>query len=154
MAPKGTFSGANPSEVVEFLDAKVLKGGIGRLFRRFDGVVVRPTSAGPPPRTMRHATEAGIAQASISKSGMVGTKAHVHFWPPEGMDEEHAAHQVAGAGPGAPEPRTSFGQYFFDFPADATGSDLVQFAVAGLRALGAQPDGDSWEWLATEPVGD
>ena len=146
------FTQSDMSEVADLLDQKVLKGGLGRLFRRFDGVGVRPASAGGPPRSMRAATEAGIPQASISKSGLFGA-ATVKLWPPADMSEDDAMQLVSDAGVG-PEPRKSFSQYIYDFPGDVKGVELLNFATAALRAIGAQPANDRWEWWASEPEPD
>src|SRR4051812_41749284 len=114
MAPIGTFAESDPSEIVELLDQKVLKSGLGRFFRRFDGVGIRPAIGGESPGSMRKATEAGIPQASINKGGLVSKGPTVHLWPPSGMSERDAVRHVAAAGIGAPEPRKALGQYSYD----------------------------------------
>jgi hypothetical protein len=152
VTPGGTFTEHDLSDVADLLDQKVLKGGLGRLFRKFDGVGVRPASTGAPPRSMRAATAAGIPQASISKSGLFSA-ATVKLWPPADMSEDDAMQLVSDAGVG-PEPRKSFGQYIYDFPGDVAGGELVKFATAALRALGARPANDRWEWWASEPEPD
>ena len=128
----------------------MLKGGLGRLLRKFDGVDLRPATAGDSPRSMRKATEAGIPQASIHKGGLTGD-ARVHLWAPAGMTEDDVVQRVTAAGVAGPEPRKSFGQYSYDFPGDVSGAQLVQFALAGMRAIGAEPAGEQWEWSASQP---
>src|SRR5262245_55313256 len=151
MAPKGTYSESDPSEVGDFLDRKVLKGALGRFFAKFDGAVILPASAGEAPKSMRKATEAGIPHASITKTKLSGS-VHVHLWPPAGMTEDDVAQRVGAAGIGAPEPRKSFGQYLYEFGDDATGAQLVSFATKAVRAIGATPAGDQWIWWSSQPV--
>lgn len=151
MAPKGTFAESDPSELADFLDQKILKAGLLlRFIRRYDGAVIRPAVAGDLSRKERKAAEAGHAHVTISKLALTGG-VHVHVWPPEGMTDDDVVQHITRSSVTAPEPRKSFGQYFYDFP-DASGRDLVGFATAVLRVVGAQPAGDQWEWLATEPV--
>jgi len=153
VAPKGTFPESDPSEVADFLDQKVLKAGLLlRFIRKYDGAVIQPAVAGDLSRKERKAAEAGLAHASISKAALTGG-VHVHVWPPDGMTEDDVVQRIASSSVAAPEPRKSFGQYMYDF-SDASGRDLVTFAIAVLRAVGAQPVNDQWEWLATEPVGE
>jgi hypothetical protein len=140
MAPRGTFPDGDPSEVVDVLERKVLRGGIARFLRRIDGVAI--SSAGAEP---------GSPQASISKSGLTSKGPRVHFSPPGEMTEDDVQTRVRAAALRGPEPRKSFGQYVYDFPGDASGQELVTFALDGLRALGAEPANGMWEYQGTEP---
>ena len=153
MAPKGTFADRDPSEVIDLLDKKVLgKGVVGKLFGRIDGVVIRPSwPGGAPGKSMRNATETGIPQARISSAELTRSGPSVFLSPGEGMSQDEALAAVAAAGVKAPATRTSFGQHLYDFPPNATAAELVTFAVAALRAIGAEPVEDQWEFVATVP---
>jgi hypothetical protein len=140
MPPRGTFTDTDPTELVGLLEQTVLRSGtVGRLLRRIDSVVIRPASADQAPC------------ATISRPGIVGKAPHVFVVPSPNMTQEQAQSIIAAAGLEGPHARESFGQYVYDFAGDVSGEHLVSFALAALRAVGAQPADGRWEYQGLKP---
>jgi hypothetical protein len=139
MPPSGTFSDVDRAEVVAMLDEKVLRGGFGRLLRRIDGIAIRPASGA-----------VGGPEATVSRPGLVGNRPMVQL-SLEGSSEADVERRLAAANMGGPQPRASFGLCIYDFPGETGGTELLDFALRGLRALGAAPADGRWEYTATQP---
>ena len=152
MARQGAFPDDDPGEVVDVLERRVLRSGIGRLLRRINGVVIGPF---PDAAAARNSTrgEVGNPQVTISSPGLFAKKSTAFVVPPDGMTRDWARSRVVAAKLNAPEPRKSAGQYVYDFPLDTSATQLVEFALGVLRALGAQPTNGRWAYCTTEPEG-
>ncbi len=144
MAKKGTFTEAEPAELVDFLESKLLKKGFaGKLFSRYDGVYV--TARGG---------EKGGAAVRIGKPGLLSRDVGVLVSPPSNADRGDVARHLEAAGVHGPEVRKSFGQTIYDFDPATPAPELVTFALAALRALGSTPADGRWQWEASQPAGE
>jgi len=151
----GAFTDADTSEVEGFIEQKLLhRGVLGRL-SRVDGVSIRPAVSGLEGlgRKERKARRQEVPGTWIGRAGAIRHAVPVHIRPPGPPGKEDAVPgELAAAGVTAPEPRMSFGQCIFDFPRDTSAADVVRFALAAMRALGAEPAEGRWEWDRTVEV--
>jgi hypothetical protein len=143
------FPDGDPSEVVAFVDAKLLNRGLGaKVFsRRTVGVEIRP-AVGNGSRSERKAARAALPHASIYRPRLTHPEPRLYVWsgpvPPEEVPGR------LGAGGVAVSTRPTSGGHELEVPEDITAPQLVGLALAALRALG--PAGPGWEWEAIVEV--
>ena len=139
MAKKGTFPDDDPAELLDFIASKLLKKGFaGKLLGRYDGVYIRP-----------HDTDTS-AVVRVGKPGLLSKDIGVLVSEGGGGNKD-TVRKLEAAGVAGPEVRSSFGQQIHDFPPETPAADIVEFALAALRALGATPADGLWEWEASVP---
>jgi hypothetical protein len=126
----GTFSDSDHAEVIAALRDTVLSGGLRRLFRPVDGIVITPADDASSAASV---PEAFIATRKVTFS-LPGTSAR---------DVER---RLLAANMDEPPPRKSFGYCTYELDGDPTASELVDFALRGLRALGALPRDGRWDF--------
>ena len=132
----GKFSDANRAPVVTAINEKVLGGGLRRLFRSVGSVVIMPVDDSGP-----HAS----VEASLSCSGLVNRLPKVAF-SASGTSARDLVRRLVAAHLDDPEPRASSGHAVYEFAADVTADELVDFAMRGLRVLGAHPADGRWTY--------
>ena len=137
------FADSDRAAVVTVVEEKVLAGGIRGLFRSVDGIVI---TADSPARA------GSVADAAISRPGVVNRRPKVVF-SASGSSARDVERTLIAADMHDPKPRTSFGQCVYEFGTDARGVELVDFALRGLRALGAQPTDGQWSYSELEQAG-
>jgi hypothetical protein len=144
MAKGGKFGDGDPGELVDLLDAKILKRGFpASLFSRVAAVVVRPAGRerGEKPYVW------------IGRHGLVNRQPTINVTPPDDVPVDAVPQRLAAAGATGGEPRKTFGQLMYDFPIGTGGAELVEFALAAMRALGVQ-SADGWEYEPQESEGE
>jgi hypothetical protein len=144
MSSERWFPDADRTAVVAVVDEKVLAGGIKGLLRSVDGIVI--TANGP-------AHGASAAEAVISRAGVVNRRPKVVF-SASGTSARDLERRLISADMCDPKPRASFGQCVYEFATDTRGTELVDFALRGLRALGAQPVDGRWSYSELEQSGE
>ena len=123
MPPKGMFSDADPSEVVDLLDAKILTGSlVGKLFARINAVTIGPAGDDGP-------------HVYIAKPGLMSRTPHLTVFASD-VEPRMVQQKIEQAGVTGAEPKISWGQLHYDFPAGVTGTQVLDFALGSLRALG------------------
>ncbi len=152
VATQGSFAEGDARQVIEVLGRTIVGlGAVDRVFGRVDAVILRPTwKGGGPTVSMRDATNAGVPQARISAGGLTSPGPSVFLVPGGAMTQADAnAKVVSAAIPGAPQSRIQFGQHVYEFSESATGTDLLDFSFAALKAIGARPADNRWEYFAS-----
>jgi hypothetical protein len=147
----GTVTDTDPGELVDFIDRKLL-GGVMRMFSRVDGVSIHPAVGGLDglDRKGRRARLREVPGVWVGRPRWYSRKVTVHVRPPGPPGREDAVpDKIAAAGVAAPEARMSFGQCIYKFPRATSATDIVQFSLAAMRAVGAQPADGRWEWGRT-----
>ena len=140
MAKGGTFTEADPSELVDFMEGKLLKKGFfGKLRARYDAVHVQP-----------HATDSA-AVVRIGAPGLLSKDIGVLVSEGSGGNQD-TIRKLEAAGVTGPELGGSMGLQTYDFPPDTPATKLVEFALGALRALGASAADGLWEWEASQPA--
>ncbi len=156
MAKGGAFTDRDTSEVEGFIEQKLLHRGVLARFSRVDGVSIRPAISGLEGlgRKERKARRQEVPGTWIGRAGSIRRALPVHIRPPGPPGKEDAVPgQLSAAGVTAPEAHMSFGQCIFHFSRDDTSAaDVVRFALAAMRALGAEPAEGRWEWDRTVEV--
>jgi len=133
----GTFSDTDHADVIAVLRDTVLGGGLRRLFRQVDGIVITP---GDDASSFASFPEAFIGTRRVTFS-LSGTSAR---------DVER---RLLAANMDEPPPHKSFGHCTYELDRDATASELVDFALRGLRALGARPLDGRWDFAVRTSAG-
>ena len=144
MSSEGSFPDSDRTAAVTVVDEKVLAGGIRGLLRSIDGIVITADSS---------ARASSVAEAAISRTGVVNRRPKVVF-SASGTSARDVERRLISADMRDPKPRTSFGQCVYEFGTDARGAELVDFALRGLRALGAQPIDGKWSYSELEQAGE
>jgi hypothetical protein len=133
----GTFSDSDHAEVIAALRDTVLAGGLRRLFRPVDGIVITPV-------------DDASSSASLPEA-FVGTRTVTFSL--SGTSARDVERKLLAANMNEPPPRTSFGHCTYELDGDPTASELVDFALRGLRALGARPLDDRWDFAVRKSSG-
>jgi hypothetical protein len=133
----GTFSDSDHTEVIVALQDAVLGGGLRRLFRQVDGIVITPADDASNPAPV---PEAFIGARRLAFS-LSGTSAR---------DVER---RLLAANMDEPPPRKAFGYCTYEIGRTVNAGELVDFAVRGLRALGARPEGGRWDFAVRKSSG-
>jgi hypothetical protein len=144
MSSERWFPDADRTAAVAVVDEKVLAGGIKGLLRSVDGIVISANS---------QAHGASAAEAVISRAGVVNRRPRVVF-SASGTSARDIERRLISEDMRDPTPRASFGQCVYEFGTDARGTDLVDFALRGLRALGAEPVDGRWTYSEREQSGE
>jgi hypothetical protein len=133
----GTFSDSDHAEVIAALRDTVLGGGLRRLFRQVDGIVITP---------------ADDASSSASfPEAFIGTR-RVTF-SLSGTSARDVERRLLMANMDEPPPRRSFGHCTYELDRNSTAGELVDFALRGLRALGARPLEGRWDFAVRKSAG-
>jgi hypothetical protein len=124
--------------LVELVNRGIVGGGLlSGLLGNIESVLLRPAAAQEPP------------YAAIGKGGwLLSRHPSIVVTPPENMRGhfEVITGRIADAGLTGGEPRKSMGIVVYDFPAGTGGAHLVVFAIEAMRALGAMPKENEWEY--------
>jgi len=140
----GEFSDSDHTEVIAALEDTVLGGGLRKLFRQVDGIVI--TAADDASSSGSH------PEAFIGGSDIVRRARRVTF-SVSGTSARDVQRRLLAANMDEPPPRTSFGHCTYELDRDATASELVDFALRGLRALAARPIDGRWSFAVMKSAG-
>jgi hypothetical protein len=133
----GAFSDSDRTEVIGVLEDTVLRAGLRALFRQVDGIVITPADD--------DSNTASVPEAFIGGSGITRRALRVTF-SVAGTSARDVERQLLAANVDEPLPRKSLGHCTYELAGDATGSELVDFALRGLRALTARPVEGRWNF--------
>jgi hypothetical protein len=133
----GAFSDSDHTEVIAALEDTVLGGGLRRLFRQVDGIAITPADDA--------SNSASVPEAFIGGSDIVRRALRVSF-SVSGTSARDVERRLLAANMHEPPPRRSFGQCTYELDRDAAASELVDFALRGLRALATRPVDGRWSF--------
>ena len=139
----GRFLDGDPGELVDFVDRKVVHRGVAKtLVSRVEGVQIRPA---PPDlgRAERKAVRKAWPHVSLHAPGLSRRHAALYLYGGTQVPPDQVPARLSAAGVTVPT-RTTSGAVELEVPETATGAEVVELALAALRALGAGPSG--WEW--------
>jgi hypothetical protein len=138
MPPKGTFTDADTSAIVDLLDAKIVVGSLlGKLLGRMNAVTIGPIGEdGSQPHV--YIAKPGLS-SKTPRLTMVAADVE-----PRMVQQKIEAADITGA-----EPRISFGQLHYDFPPGVTGAQVLDFALRSLRTLGVSAT--TWAYEGQAP---
>jgi len=139
MPPKGTFTDADTSAIVDLLDSKIVTGSlVGRLFSRINAVTI--AAAGD---------DGSQPHVYIAKPGLTSRTPRLTVFASD-IDPRKVQQKIETAGITGAEPRTSFGQLHYDFAKGVTGQQVLDFALGVLRALGVS-SANGWQYAGQVP---
>ena len=133
----GAFSDSDHTEVIAALEDTVLGGGLRRLFRQVDGIAITPADDA--------SNSASVPEAFIGGSDIVRRALRVSF-SVSGTSARDVERRLLAANMHEPPPHRSFGQCTYELDRDAAASELVDFALRGLRALATRPVDGRWNF--------
>ena len=140
----GAFSDSDLTEVIAALEDTVLSGGLRRLFRQVDGIVITPAHVA--------SSSASVPEAFIGGSDMVRRVRRVTF-SVSGTSSRDVERRLLAANMNEPPPRTSFGHCTYELDRDATAGQLVDFALRGFRVLAARLVDGQWSFAVMKSAG-
>jgi len=140
----GVFSDSDRTEVIAALDDRVLSGGLRRLFRQVDGIVITPA--------VDASDAASVPEAFIGVSDIMRRARRVTF-SVSGTSARDVERRLLAANMNEPSPRSSFGHCTYELGRDATASELVDFALRGLRAVAVRPVDGRWSFATMKSTG-
>jgi len=140
----GAFSDSDHTEVIAALEDTVLGGGLRRLFRQVDGIVIMPADDA--------SNSTSVPEALIGGSDIVRRALRVTF-SVSGTSGRDVERRLLTANMNEPPPRRSFGHCTYELDRDATASELVDFALRGLRALATRPVDGRWRFAVMKSAG-
>jgi hypothetical protein len=139
----GAFFDSDHTEVISALEDKVLRGGLRSLFRQVDGIVITPADDA--------SNSSSFPEAFIGGSHVLRRAWRVTF-SVSGTSARDVERWLLAANLDEPSPRTSFGHCTYELDRDSTASELVDFALRGLRALATRPV-DRWSFAVMKSAG-
>lgn len=140
----GAFFDSDHTEVIAALEDKVLRGGFRSLFRQVDGIVITPAEDDA-------SNSSALPEAFVGGSDILRRAWRVTF-SVSGTSARDVERRLLAANLDEPSPHTSFGHCTYELDRDSTASELVDFALRGLRALATRPV-DRWSFAVMKSVG-
>jgi len=142
----GAFAESDPSEAVELIDRKLLRGGL-RVFRRVDGVVDPPGAGGarrPRPQGAHGCPASRAARVDRSSPLVPADRDR----PRLGCQRRHGGRDARGCGRGRAGGARGRGRVVHvPLP-----EGRLRRRGRALHALGAEPAGGRWEYHQTVEV--